>query len=794
MPLLNLNWRNAQLPPKTAIFAIGDIHGHDQLLRPMLAAIEKKIAALSNGVKAHVIFIGDYIDRGTSGPKTIKLLIEFEQRMVKKSYVKTTYLCGNHDEFFKRLLETRRVIDEPIGNPADKNDITHCVSYADGSMNLRGLEDWLFSGGGITTVQNYLPDLDRNIFDFDNKRFNRSYPDYSLKMVNDLLKELAEKVPPAHKDFFTSVYENRYLILGDYLFTHAGTHPEKTLADQGIGPDAQPLAGKAYLDFLMLRNEFLWRDDNDLPNCPYIVVHGHTPSEIQKNLETNTNTASGPTIADGQKDYRLCLDTNIYKQDGALTCFMRTNDYAGFMAVNKESPDKLSEYSIPKVGNMLLTDITNINTPIIMHRQENNMTKNPTIGFAGMTHLGLNSAVAAAEKGFSVVGFDPNKNIITELQASRTHINEPALVEMLRANKERLSFTTSSDDLKACDIVYISLDVPTDDQAQSDLTPVRAMIDEVNAVISKDALLAVLCQVPPGFTRSIKRNPACLYYQVETLIFGRAMERALFPERYIIGCADPAAPMNPALASHLQAYGCPILPMRYESAELAKTAINIFLAAQVCTANTLAELCEKIDADWQEIIPSLRLDKRIGQHAYISSGLGLSGGNIERDLKTVSQIGHEMGAKVTIPQAYIDHSHYRKQWSVRKFFEHYDATNNACTVAILGLAYKENTHSVKNSPAVELLEALPDIAIRLYDPVVKELKTCRKVAFCNNAQDAIKNVDIICIMTPWDEFKKLDWQSLLGSMRGKIIIDPYQLVKLEDNTFLHCVLGRKDHG
>ncbi len=422
------------------------------------------------------------------------------------------------------------------------------------------------------------------------------------------------------------------------------------------------------------------------------------------------------------------------------------------------------------------------------------MAHTPTIGYAGMTHLGLNSAVAAAHKGFQVVGFDPHEKIIAELQASRTHINEPDLADMLVAHKDRLRFTTSSADLARCDIVYISLDVPTDDQALSDLSPVRAMIDEVNAALSPEALLVVLCQVPPGFTRSIQRVPSRVYYQVETLIFGRAMERALFPERYIIGCADPSAPLHPALASHLQAYGCPLLPMRYESAELAKTAINLFLAAQVCTANTLAEVCEKIGADWQEIIPSLRLDKRIGQHAYISPGLGLSGGNIERDLKTVSHIGYEMGAKVTVPMAYMEHSRYRKQWSIRKFFEHYDTKNRSCAVAILGLAYKENTHSVKNSPAVELLEALPDVAIRVYDPVVKELITNKKMIFCSTPQEAVKNADILCVMTPWDEFKNADWPTLTASMRGKIIIDPYRLVNIEGNTFLHCVLGRADHG
>ena len=336
------------------------------------------------------------------------------------------------------------------------------------------------------------------------------------------------------------------------------------------------------------------------------------------------------------------------------------------------------------------------------------MTK-PTIGFAGMTHLGLNSAVAAAQKGFNVIGFDPDMARIAPLASYITDINEPDLSEMLSANAERLTFSADVAALQACDIVYISLDVPTNDTGESDLDPVRDMVERINAAINPEALLIVLCQVPPGFTRSINRAPNRLYYQVETLIFGRAMERALYPERTIIGCARPSMPLHPTYHTYLQAYDCPLLPMRFESAELAKTAINLFLAASVCTANTLAELCEKIGADWAEIIPALRLDKRIGQHAYIAPGLGLSGGNIERDLKTVGDLAYAHGAKAGIPRMYMEHSAYRKQWPITQFFNAYDATQADYTVGVLGLAYKENTHSVKNSPAIALLEAMPPL-------------------------------------------------------------------------------------
>ena len=136
----------------------------------------------------------------------------------------------------------------------------------------------------------------------------------------------------------------------------------------------------------------------------------------------------------------------------------------------------------------------------------------------------------------------------------------------------------------------------------------------------------------------------------------------------------------------------------------------------------------------------------------IQPGLGLSGGNIERDLQTVWQLGYEHGARVNIPLAYADHSRYRKKWALRTFFDHYNGAKDY-KIAILGLAYKINTHSVKNSPAIEIIEALPNIRIHAYDPVVKKIDVKKTVHIDESAYAAAKDADMLCIMTPWDEFQ-----------------------------------------
>ena len=237
----------------------------------------------------------------------------------------------------------------------------------------------------------------------------------------------------------------------------------------------------------------------------------------------------------------------------------------------------------------------------------------PVIGFAGMTHLGLVSGVAASEKGFTVVCFDPDPARIDPIARGTLPVSEPQLDDLVTKNKARLQFTTEPAALAACDVVYVAPDVPTDDQGKSDLGPINVMLEKVFGATREDAVIVVLSQVPPGFTRGKLRPGRILYYQVETLIFGRAVERALLPERYIVGCADPLEPLPAPYAAFLGAHGCPVLPMRFESAELAKISINMCLVSSVSTANTLAELCEKIGADWSEIVPALKLDRRIGQ-------------------------------------------------------------------------------------------------------------------------------------------------------------------------------------
>jgi UDPglucose 6-dehydrogenase len=416
------------------------------------------------------------------------------------------------------------------------------------------------------------------------------------------------------------------------------------------------------------------------------------------------------------------------------------------------------------------------------------------VGFAGMTHLGLNSAVGAAEKGFDVVGFDPDAAYVARLARRELPIVEPQLPELLAKNAKRIRFTAEQDELRRCALVYVAPDVPTDDNGASDLEPLVALLDRVDQALAPDAVAVILSQVPPGFTRRRARAGDALFYQVETLIFGRAIERTLHPERFIVGCADPARPLPDVLRRYLESYGCPILPMRFESAELAKISINMCLIASVGVANMMAELCERVGADWSEIVPSLRLDRRVGEHSYINAGLGLAGGNLERDVATVCQLAAERGGDSGIAEAWLANSAYRKLWPLRMLHTKVLGKRGDPLIAILGLAYKENTASTKNSAAVALIRGLMPFPVQVYDPVVKaDAAWHPRLTQYPAALDACDGANAVCLMTPWPEFTSLSTADLVKRMTGKVVIDPYRLLdsRLAAASGLdHVVLGR----
>lgn len=409
-----------------------------------------------------------------------------------------------------------------------------------------------------------------------------------------------------------------------------------------------------------------------------------------------------------------------------------------------------------------------------------------TIGYFGMTHLGICSAMAAAVKGYNVVCFDQDDQLIQNLQHKQLHVQEPELDALLKKHDSQLTFTASLDDLLKADLIYIAIDVPTDANNQSDVSPIKNALEQLRPQLRDDQVVVVLSQVHPGFMRSMQFSETQLFYQVETLIFGRAIERATQPERFIVGAASKSQALPKVFNDFLSTFNCPILPMRYESAELAKISINMYLVSSVLTSNVLADLASKVGADWQDIIPTLRLDKRIGEYAYLNPGLGIAGGNLERDMVSIVTQADKHGMHAELVKTWLADSRYYRDWVLR-CLEDYPVKD--ARICVLGLAYKPNTHSVKNSQSLHLLEQLSEQTVTCHDPVVEFNHPGVK----NTIEDALANATTVIIMTPWDHYQSLTQQFIQQHAPDcQLVIDPYRVITVnqESAPFTYCALGQ----
>lgn len=409
----------------------------------------------------------------------------------------------------------------------------------------------------------------------------------------------------------------------------------------------------------------------------------------------------------------------------------------------------------------------------------------PIVGFLGLSHLGVITSTVMSSLGVKTICFDLDKSLTEELSQGASSISEPGLKQLLNSNSRRQTFTSCILDLKECDFVYVSCDVPTNTEGISDTLPVERLILLIRSNLP-DMDIVVLSQVHPGFTRNFADlTSGHIYYQVETLVFGKAIERSLNQTRIIVGSRNANDKLPKAYLQILKLYKCPIFVFSYETAELVKVAINSFLASDVTLTNTLAELSEEIHAEWEDIVNALVLDERIGRHRYLKPGLGISGGNIERDLNTLVELSTRVKINDSLLKTIIDVNLHHRRWVVRKLHKYGLLDPIPRIFGILGLSYKKDTNSTKNSPAISLIEELPrNSKVLVFDPVVKSLEKPPKMAisFEKSALEVFRRSDVILIMTPWDEFSSILDSNYHSHLKDKVIIDPFGVLKRESGV------------
>ncbi|HET8576156.1 MAG TPA: nucleotide sugar dehydrogenase [Methylomirabilota bacterium] len=405
------------------------------------------------------------------------------------------------------------------------------------------------------------------------------------------------------------------------------------------------------------------------------------------------------------------------------------------------------------------------------------------VGIVGLSHLGIVASVGLASLGLEVTAVDHAERVAA-LTAGRLPVHEPGLGELLARSAP--TFTADYAALKSCELVIVALDTVTDELNRSDLSVLDACIDRALPWLPGDGVVALMSQVPVGYTRALSarlrsRRPelkARLYYWVETLVIGEALVRYLRPERIIIGgseaqVGEPAA-SEPALDTLLARFGCPIFRMSYESAELCKAAINLYLSMSVTYANALADLCEATGASMRALIPALRGDKRIGPAAYIRPGLGIAGGNLERDLVHLRELARTKNVDASLLDLILERSAARYAWLAQAVNQALERSGlkpgTRPRVALWGLAYKKNSRSTRNAVSLRLIADLKArAALVVYDPEV--IETPSEVERAPSALEACRDADALVIVTDWDEFAALDPAAIRSALKSPVVVD-----------------------
>lgn len=412
------------------------------------------------------------------------------------------------------------------------------------------------------------------------------------------------------------------------------------------------------------------------------------------------------------------------------------------------------------------------------------MKNKKTTGFVGLTHLGAVASISWASKFDKVIALDIYQNLVDEFSAGKSPFKEPGMQEMLDKYKDKMIFTNDFSNLSECDCIFITHDIVTDEKNHSKYDDFYKLINKAIPYLPQNIPIILMSQISVGMTRKLKgyikeKRPNLKFdiiYFVDTLIIGIALNRFLHPERIIIGTEDGSAKIleikYPFLKEQLKSFNAPLIFMRYESAEMTKICINLYLFNSVIYANAVADLCEAYSADMNEIIPALRMDKRIGAYSYIIPSLGVTGGHLERDMRTIEKMQRKAGIRSDWIEKLISVNSKRYKWIEKKLKNHLFPKVKNPKICIWGLAYKEGTASLKNAIAPKIVKELPDkIKFTAYDPNIKSVGKSNQIELAVDPFVALKGADCLIILKELDEVKNINANKFNEYMNNPLILD-----------------------
>lgn len=409
------------------------------------------------------------------------------------------------------------------------------------------------------------------------------------------------------------------------------------------------------------------------------------------------------------------------------------------------------------------------------------------IAVIGAGYVGLVTAACFSELGFDTWCVDRDRTRVDALKAGRTPFHEPGLEPLIQDNQARgrLTFDRGmSAALNGASVVFIAVGTPESEDGSADLTAVFGAAREVATHLQGHAVIVCKSTVPVGTARRIgceirSANPIAdvdIASNPEFLREGHAVDDCMRPSRILIGADNERvlAAMR-RLYRPLKLAGAQVVECRPESAELSKYAANGFLAAKIAYINEVADLCEAVGADVDDVATAMGLDPRIGA-AYLMPGPGYGGSCFPKDTRALERQAEAAGTPLSLVAATADANDERKAGLIGRIRQAAGGPLDGRKVAVLGLAFKGGTDDCRSSPALDLVPQLSEEAgeLRLFDPMASE--AMRRLfegygRFCEAMDDALGGVDLAVILTDSGYFARLAPQYVADAIEGGLLID-----------------------
>jgi UDPglucose 6-dehydrogenase len=409
------------------------------------------------------------------------------------------------------------------------------------------------------------------------------------------------------------------------------------------------------------------------------------------------------------------------------------------------------------------------------------------IAVVGTGYVGLVVGACLAENGNDVICVDKDEAKIRTLEQGRMPIYEPGLEEMVRRNHglERLVFTTDLPSaVRASEIVFIAVGTPQGEDGSADLQHVLTVARDVGRSMNKYTVVVDKSTVPVGTAARVREavggettQPFSVVSNPEFLKQGAAIEDFMKPDRVVIGTESGdgrAANVMRELYAPFTRTGAPIMMMDTASAELCKYAANSILATRISFMNEIANVCELVGADVDQVRKAIGADVRIGK-SFLFPGVGYGGSCFPKDVKAMLRSAADHGYDFRILKAVEDVNTRQKQRLLDKMIDHYGALSGR-TIALWGLAFKPRTDDMREAPAIAIIDGLltRGATVKAYDPEASQ--TARRlfdsrIELCDKSYDALAGADALAIVTEWNEFREPDFDKMRRLLKSPVVFD-----------------------